>query len=167
MIALDKQAHFLAGAVITLAVGYVAPVLVAFIAALLFAVHPIHTEVVSNIKSLDEIFCFMFAFLSLNVFVGYMKTGKAWQLLVGMLAMFLSFLSKETVVTFLGIIPLVFFFYITQDKPEAKEEDGYQPNILARITQFIKENVISKDIKEQLLVTDKRMAQEISSKMGL
>ena len=114
---------------------------VAFIAALLFAVHPIHTEVVSNIKSLDEIFCFMFAFLSLNVFVGYMKTGKAWQLLVGMLAMFLSFLSKETVVTFLGIIPLVFFFYITQDKPEAKEEDGYQPNILARITQFIKENV--------------------------
>lgn len=31
---------------------------VAFIASLLFAVHPIHTEVVANIKSGDELLCF-------------------------------------------------------------------------------------------------------------
>ena len=42
---------------------------VAFIAALLFAVHPVHTEVVANIKSRDELLCFFFAFLSLNVFM--------------------------------------------------------------------------------------------------
>ncbi|MFI5196944.1 MAG: hypothetical protein ACHQD8_07620, partial [Chitinophagales bacterium] len=39
---------------------------IAFIAALIFAVHPIHTEVVANIKSRDELLCYFFAFLSLN-----------------------------------------------------------------------------------------------------
>ena len=34
----------------------------AFIASLLFALHPIHTEVVANIKSRDELLCFFFAF---------------------------------------------------------------------------------------------------------
>jgi protein O-mannosyl-transferase len=93
--------------------------IVAFIAALLFAVHPIHTEVVSNIKSLDEIFCFLFAFLSMNIFVKYMKTGNPWMLVAGLVSMFLSYLSKETVVTFLGIIPLVFFVYINDNMRRA------------------------------------------------
>jgi len=114
---------------------------VAFIASLLFAVHPIHTEVVSNIKSLDEIFCFMFAFLSLNVFVRYMKTGNAGLLIAGSLAMFLSFLSKETVVTFLGIIPLVFFFYITQHPKAAAPDTEQQPSILTRILHYLQNNI--------------------------
>lgn len=91
----------------------------AFIAALLFAVHPIHTEVVANIKSLDEIFCFFFAFLAMNLFATYMRNGKIWILPLGLIALFLSYLSKETVVTFLGIIPLVFFLYLNNDKRRA------------------------------------------------
>lgn len=92
---------------------------VAFIAALLFAVHPIHTEVVANIKSLDEIFCFLFAFLTLNIFALYMEKGKVWMLLAGLLTLFLSYLSKETVVTFLGIVPLVFFLYLNNNRMRA------------------------------------------------
>jgi tetratricopeptide (TPR) repeat protein len=92
---------------------------VSFIAALLFAVHPIHTEVVANIKSLDEIFCFFFAFLTLNLFALYMERGKIWQLALGLVALFCSFLSKETVITFLGIIPIVFFLYLNKDKKRA------------------------------------------------
>ena len=92
---------------------------VAFVASALFAVHPIHTEVVANIKSLDEIFCFFFAFAGLNVFLAYMRDGKIWQLLVGTLLIFLSYLSKETVVTFLFIIPLVFFFYQNDNRKRA------------------------------------------------
>lgn len=84
---------------------------VAFIAALLFALHPIHTEVVANIKSRDEILCFFFAFFSMNLFLKYMDSGKMKHLLSGSLCFFLSLMSKETVITFLGIIPLVFFFY--------------------------------------------------------
>ncbi len=88
---------------------------VAFIASVLFAVHPIHTEVVANIKSLDEILCFFFAFAAINVFLAYQKSGKIWQLLAGIVMIFLSFFSKETVITFLFIIPFVFFFYQTND----------------------------------------------------
>lgn len=91
----------------------------AFIATLLFAVHPIHTEVVANIKSLDEIFCFLFAFIGLNLYADYMKNGKLGFLLGGALSIFLSYLSKETVVTFLAIVPLVFFLYLNDSRQRA------------------------------------------------
>jgi protein O-mannosyl-transferase len=92
---------------------------VAFIAALIFAVHPIHTDVVANIKSRDELLCFFFAFLSLNYFMSYMKSGKMLQLVLGIFIFFLSLMSKETVVTFAAIIPLLFFFYNNQSKQRA------------------------------------------------
>ena len=92
---------------------------VAFIAALLFAVHPIHTEVVANIKSRDELLCFFFAFLSLNVFLKYLKTGKTGTLVAGAFCFFLSLMSKETVMTMLAIIPLIFYFYRNDNKKRA------------------------------------------------
>lgn len=92
---------------------------IAFIAAFVFAVHPIHTEVVANIKSRDELMCFFFAFWSLNLFMNYMKQGKALHLILGIIAFFLSFLSKETVIAFIGIIPVLFFFYANENKKRA------------------------------------------------
>jgi tetratricopeptide (TPR) repeat protein len=91
-------------------------IVAAFVTSLLFALHPIHTEVVANIKSRDELLCFFFAFLALNIFTDYARQGKLHQLLIGAFCIFLSVLSKETVVTFMGIIPLVFFFYINENK---------------------------------------------------
>ena len=92
---------------------------VAFVTSLLFALHPIHTEVVANIKSRDEIMCFFFAFLSLNIFLAYMRTGKMKQLILGCVCFFLSLMSKETVITFLAIIPIIFFFYRNENKKYA------------------------------------------------
>jgi len=89
---------------------------VTFIASLLFALHPIHTEVVANIKSRDELLCFLFVFLSLNVFLKYIQTGKMSQLLIGAFCFFLSILSKETAFTFLAVIPLIFLFYRNENK---------------------------------------------------
>ncbi len=83
---------------------------VALIAALLFMLHPIHTEVVANIKSRDEIMCFFFAFFSLNLLLSYMEKGRWQHLALAGVSLFLSFLAKETVITFLAIIPFVFFF---------------------------------------------------------
>ena len=91
----------------------------AFIAALLFSVHPVHTEVVANIKSRDELLCFFFAFLSLNVFLKYLKSGRVVHLFCGSFCLFLSFLSKETVITFLAVIPLIFYFYRNEDKKKS------------------------------------------------
>jgi hypothetical protein len=87
-----------------------------FIASLLFALHPIHTEVVANIKSRDELLCFFFAFLCLNVFMKYVRSGKINQLIWGSFCFFLALLSKETVITFLAVIPLIFFFYRNENK---------------------------------------------------
>lgn len=92
---------------------------IAFISALIFAVHPIHTEVVANIKSRDELMCFFFGFWALNLFMDYMKDGKMLQLVLGTLMMYLSYISKETVVAFLGVIPILFFFYNNRDKKRA------------------------------------------------
>ncbi len=89
---------------------------VAFLAALLFAMHPIHTEVVANIKSRDELLAYFFGFLALLSFAAYAKSGRITGLVWGTVAYFLACLSKETVITFVAIIPLVFFFYINEDR---------------------------------------------------
>ena len=41
----------------------------------LFMVHPIHTEVVANVKSRDELLCALFLFLSLHLFIKYFIIG--------------------------------------------------------------------------------------------
>ena len=92
---------------------------IAFIAALVFAVHPIHTEVVANIKSRDELMCYFFAFWAMNSFMNYMDKNKMGSLIGGTVLLFLSYISKETVITFLAIIPLVFFVYHKTDKKRA------------------------------------------------
>jgi protein O-mannosyl-transferase len=89
---------------------------VAFIAALLFALHPIHTEVVANCKSLDELLCFFFAFLSLNGFINYFEGGRVTQFMLGAFFFLLSFLAKETAITFLAIVPFIFFLYHSENK---------------------------------------------------
>ena len=65
---------------------------VALIATLLFAMHPIHTEVVANIKSRDELCCFFFAFLALNFYANYMKNAKISHLFWGTVTLFISYL---------------------------------------------------------------------------
>jgi len=89
---------------------------VAFIAALLFTVHPVHTEVVANIKSRDELLCFLFAISALVVFLKYIEKNKLFLLLAGGLCFFLSLLAKETSITFLGVAPLLFFTRYPGDK---------------------------------------------------
>lgn len=81
--------------------------LLPFIAAMIFAVHPVHTEVVANIKSTDEMLCFLFAFLALLQFVGYATSGSTAKLLLAAFCYFLSLLSKETAVTLVVIVPLM------------------------------------------------------------
>lgn len=86
-------------------------VLLPFTCALLYAAHPIHTEVVDNIKSLDEILCFLFALLSIWFLLKYVESSSKISLVLGGLGFFLSLLSKETGVTFLILIPMTVFVF--------------------------------------------------------
>jgi protein O-mannosyl-transferase len=82
-----------------------------FIASLLFIAHPIHSEVVANIKSLDEIFAFLFFILSLNFTHRYLEDSKITNLLVACVSFFLALLSKESSITFILVFPLFIYFF--------------------------------------------------------
>lgn len=78
---------------------------VAFLTVLLFAIHPIHTEVVANVKSRDEIFSLMFIVLTLDYFFRYDLSKKISDMVWGCVYFFLAFLSKEYAAVLLVLIP--------------------------------------------------------------
>ncbi len=88
-----------------------------FIIALLYVAHPIHTEVVCSIKSLDEILCFLFFLVSLYFIQAYLKSRKLPHLVAAAAGFFFSFISKESGITFLAVIPLL-LFYVKADKKD-------------------------------------------------
>ena len=86
-----------------------------FVATLLFALHPLHTEAVANIKGRDEIMCMLGAMLTLLVSLKYVDSKKWYWLLLAFLTMLFAVFSKENAITFLAVVPLALYFY---DKPK-------------------------------------------------
>lgn len=82
-----------------------------FVATLIYLAHPLHTEVVANIKSRDEIMSLLFVLLSFNSVLKYLSERKTQELLLSGVWFFLSLTSKESSVTFLGVIPLTLIFF--------------------------------------------------------
>lgn len=78
--------------------------------ALLFAVHPLHTEVVANIKSMDEVLALLFFILATNWLLK--KESYTWQ---SCLFFFLALLSKEGAIAF---VP-VWFLLLVQIKRQS------------------------------------------------
>jgi tetratricopeptide (TPR) repeat protein len=87
--------------------------LLPFISILLFTAHPLHTEVVSNIKSRDEILCFLFGLAAVCSILKYYSGRNILYLILGGLAVFLSITSKETGIAFVLLVPVV--LYIARD----------------------------------------------------
>ncbi len=81
------------------------------LAVILFVVHPVHTEVVANIKGRDEILCFLFALLSWKCSLIFFEKSSLRSILLMGLYFFLALLSKENAVSFLLIIPLSLYFF--------------------------------------------------------
>ena len=84
---------------------------VTFIASLLFIAHPIHTEVVANIKSFDEVLSFFLFVISLFWLEKFFATARTRWMVMAMISYFASLLSKESAITYLAIYPLVIFFF--------------------------------------------------------
>ncbi len=85
--------------------------------ALLFLVHPIHTEVVSSIKSRDEILAALFGFMAWIKFLPPKKEvgsiNPARTFFAALLFLFAMF-SKESAIAFVAIIPLSYYMFIDQ-----------------------------------------------------
>ena len=83
--------------------------LLAFLITVLFTVHPIHVEVVANIKSRDEILALLFCLISLLQLMKLMKSKHWKHLLLTIVFFALAFLSKENALVFLPIYALTLF----------------------------------------------------------
>lgn len=87
---------------------------IAFLATFLFAIHPIHTEVVANVKSSDELLSLLFILLTLIFVYKNAIKRKIKYVLYGSASLFLALLSKEYGVIMIVIIPL--FLHIAVKK---------------------------------------------------
>lgn len=82
-----------------------------FIATALFMSHPLHTEVVANIKGRDEIFALLFSLMSVWLILRYFENRKPALLFFANLCFFLGLLSKENAILFAVIVPLTIYFF--------------------------------------------------------
>jgi len=82
--------------------------LIPLLVALLFIVHPIHTEVVANIKSRDEIMALLFL---LSTLILGLSSKPVVALVMAPVVYFLALLSKENAIAFLVVIPITWYLF--------------------------------------------------------
>jgi tetratricopeptide (TPR) repeat protein len=82
-----------------------------FIASLLFIAHPVHTEVVANIKGRDEILSLLGALLTAFYSLQYIDQKKYKYLIYSFISFLLACLSKENAFLFILIIPVMIYFF--------------------------------------------------------
>jgi protein O-mannosyl-transferase len=90
---------------------------VATVVSILFLIHPLHTEVVDNIKCRDELLVMLFGFSGLLLYYSAFNrpdiTPKSQYVLIilGTLAIILAILSKRSGFVFIALIPLMLYFF--------------------------------------------------------
>ncbi len=82
-----------------------------FLAALLFIVHPVHTEVVANVKGRDEIMTLLGALGALYCTFKFVATNNLLFLFFSACTFLLALFSKENALTFIAVIPLSLYFF--------------------------------------------------------
>lgn len=84
-------------------------------ATLLFAFHPIHTEVVASIKSRDEILGLLFGLLSFYFIMLYSEVKNTMYYIYSLTVFFAALLCKESCYTYVAIIPLLLYFFTSSE----------------------------------------------------
>jgi hypothetical protein len=87
----------------------------AFIGAALFSVYPLHSENVSWISGRTDLLAFLFAGLSVLLFIRFVKKRSPASLLASGAAYFLALLGKENVI----LLPLIFLFFLYKKEGKA------------------------------------------------
>lgn len=77
---------------------------------LLFLVHPLHTEVVDNIKSRDELLMLLMMILSLKFYLKYAIKDNLKYLLLASFFVLIAMLSKRNAIALVGIVPVILYF---------------------------------------------------------
>lgn len=77
---------------------------------ILFIVHPIHAEVVNNLKSRDELFMMAFLLSALIYAIKYALSGLKKPLILSGVLIFLGLLSKLSAFAIFGLVPFIFYY---------------------------------------------------------
>lgn len=107
---------------------------VSFAVALIFLVHPSHTEVVANIKSRDEILCFLFFILTFLSLLNA-RDGKRADAIKTALLFFACLLSKEAGIMYLPVLGL--YFWMIRKEPVFSVFKKLVPLILIAVTWLV------------------------------
>lgn len=107
---------------------------VSFAIVLIFMVHPSHTEVVANIKSRDEILCFLFFLLTFSSLLKA-RIGKPIDTLKTALLFFACLLSKEAGIMYLPIFGL--YFWMVKKESIISVSKKLVPLIIITVTWLI------------------------------
>lgn len=111
----------------------------AFLSALIFLMHPIHTEVIANVKSRDEIFSLIFISLTFLYSFKYMENRTTKNLFWASINFLLALLSKEYAVVLIGLIPVAFyvFGYIEFDYKKFTQSKEFKQTLYVCAAFFI------------------------------
>lgn len=101
------------------------PLIIPLGVCVLFSLHPLHTEVVANIKGRDEVLAFLGFSLTLFYALRYIEQAKKKTLLLGTLSFLLALFSKESAVTYAAIIPLSMALLPSIPKQQLLRIGGY------------------------------------------
>lgn len=82
------------------------------IALLLFIAHPVHTEIVDNIKSRDELLVGIFGISMLIQFFKYLNDSRFYRMILIGILFFLGYFSKQSILIYAGII-ITYAIYLT------------------------------------------------------
>ena len=81
------------------------------ITTLLFMAHPVHTEVVCSLKNRDELLSFLGGISAVFLMLKYVENNKLSLFITANICLWVGFFSKQSALTFLGIIPLSLYFF--------------------------------------------------------
>ncbi|MCK5171080.1 MAG: hypothetical protein KAQ75_14475, partial [Bacteroidales bacterium] len=117
-----------------------------FLATLIFIAHPIHTEVVANIKGRDEILSLLGALSAMYFIFQYFDKKKSYFLIISFVFFLTGLFSKEIAVTFLAIIPVSIYFSNRDKNPFKNIIVSLIPLSLAAFVYFIVRHKVLGDL---------------------
>ncbi|MFH2096392.1 MAG: hypothetical protein ABIJ16_11850 [Bacteroidota bacterium] len=87
------------------------PEILPFLIVILFMSHPLHTEVVASLKNREEMLAMIGGLASLYFCMKFTSMKRIWYLIPAMLFFSVAYLSKESVLVFVAIVPLALYFF--------------------------------------------------------
>jgi tetratricopeptide (TPR) repeat protein len=83
----------------------------ALVCSVLFLAHPLHSEVVDNIKCTDELLALIFGLLASWQVLNYFERKRAVHIFYGAIFLLLGTFSKMNAIVFAVLIPLILYFF--------------------------------------------------------